>query len=723
MYLPLRIPAACLALALFSFTPVAAAKKPVTPEAAARARPARGIGRVVWSPDGERFVYRSGGTLFLYEVASGEKRELLEFAALESEAVDPKPPERAQWRNRRVRERAVQWFPDGNCLLLKVKGDLFIVDLSGGERRQLTATRAEEADPKLSPDGRLVSFRRGNELYVLTVSTGKVRRLTRDATATRWNARLDWVYPEELDLGTAHWWSPDSRHIAYLQFDVSREPLYPHADFLKLLPQPEPQRYPRAGSPNADVRLGVVSARGGRTRWLAEAPGDTTLFARIDWMPDSAAVAVQELNRVQDRLRLRVLPLKGKPWTLLEETDPYWINISDDLRFFSAPPRLLWSSERTGFRHLYLYGLDGKLLATLTSGDWEVTGVAGIDPEQGTVYFTATAESPLERHLYAVPIEGGEPRRLTREPGTHSIQMSPGARYYIDAWSSLTEPSRKTLYRATGERIAELQPPDTSVTKEYEILPVEIVEVKAPDGATLYARLIRPAGFEKGKKYPAVVLVYGGPHAQAVRNSWSGANLAQALAHAGFVVWQLDNRGSAGRGHEWEAKLYRRFGKVELEDQITGLNYLTEMGFVDPSRVGIHGWSYGGYMTLYAMLHAPDRFRAGVAGAPVTDWRNYDTIYTERYLGLPSENPDGYRDSSPVHFASQLEGHVLLIHNIEDDNVLFQNTLQMAKALQDAGKLFDMMVYPQKTHGVTGSAREHLYRTVVDYFRRRLAAD
>ena len=723
MSVPFGAAAVSLTVLLLHPAPVAAAKKPVTPEAAARTHPARGVGRVVWSPEGERFVYRSRGALFLYRVESGEKRELLEFAALESEAEKPKPPERALWQNRRVREQPIQWFPDGERLLLKAGGDLFLISVADGEWRQLTATPVEEADPKLSPDGRLVSFRRGNELYVLTLSNGKVRRLTRDATATRWNARLDWVYPEELDLGTAHWWSPDSRYIAYLQFDVSREPLYPHADFLRLMPVPEPQRYPRAGSPNADVRLGIVPAKGGRTRWLATAPGDSKLFARIDWMPDSRSVAVQELNRIQNRLALRVLPVKGKPWTLLEETDPYWVNVSDDLRFLAGRPRLLWSSERSGFRHLYLYRLDGELEAQITSGDWEVTGVAGVDPGQGIVYFTATAESPLERHLYAVPLEGGEPRRLTREPGTHSIQMSPGCRYYIDRWSSLTEPSRQTLHRSSGEQIAVLQPPDASATGEYEILPVEIVEVKAPDGEILYARLIRPAGFQEAKKYPAVVMVYGGPHAQAVRNAWSGVNLAQAFAHAGFVVWQLDNRGSAGRGHEWEAKLYRRFGKQELEDQLAGLDHLIGMGLVDPKRVGIHGWSYGGYMTLYAMLHAPDRFRAGVAGAPVTDWRNYDTIYTERYLGLPEENPDGYRDSSPVHFASRLEGHVLLIHNIEDDNVLFQNTLQMAKALQDAGKLFDMMVYPQKSHGVTGSAREHLYRTVVDYFRRRLAAD
>ncbi len=714
--------AAGLLVFAVSFPPaLEAARKPVTPEAAAAVHRAAGMREIVWAPGGSRFVYRSGDALFLYDVLELAKRELFEYPALEAKAVQPAPPRRATWRNRRVRERAVQWFPDENRLLLKTKGDLFMFDIASGESRQLTATGVDETDPKLSPDGKRVSFRRGNELYVLTIATGKVRRLTRDATANRWNARLDWVYPEELDLGTAHWWSPDSRYLAYLQFDVRRERVYPHADFLQLMPVAEPQRYPKAGTPNADVRLGVVPAKGGRTRWLATAPGDSALIARVNWLPDSSAVAVQQLNRVQDRLRLRVFPVKGKPRTLIEEKDPYWVNVSDDLRFIESPPKLIWSSERTGYRHLFLYGLDGALERRLTKGSWEVTEVECVDPEQGLVYFTATAESPLERHLYVVPLTGGEPRRLSREQGTHSIDMAPGCGYYIDTWSSLTDPPRKTLHRASGEQIAVLQPPDRSVSEQYELLPVEIVEVKAPDGEILYARLVRPAGFEEGKKYPTVVLVYGGPHAQAVRNAWSGANLAQALAHAGFVVWQLDNRGSAGRGHAWEAKLYRRFGKQELEDQLAGVRHLIGMGFVDPDRIGIHGWSYGGFMTLYSLLHAPEVFRAGVAGAPVTDWRNYDTIYTERYLGLPSENEDGYHDSSPVHFATRLEGHVLLIHNIEDDNVLFQNTLQMAKALQDAHKQFGMMVYPQKSHGVGGTARKHLYRIIVDYFRERLA--
>jgi dipeptidyl-peptidase-4 len=429
----------------------------------------------------------------------------------------------------------------------------------------------------------------------------------------------------------------------------------------------------------------------------------------------------QRLNRVQNRLDLiSADPESGTAKLVLRESDPHWVNLSSDLRLFKDSRRFLWSSERSGFRHLYVYTMDGKLERQLTSGDWEVSEVVCLDETGGVVYYTSTEASPLERRLYRAALDGSGRRVITPEAGFHRVSMSPGCGHAIDAYSSLSEPTRRVLRGPEGNTIAELDPADRRPVEELDLLPVEILPVKAQDGETLYARLIRPAHFDKSKKYPAIVMVYGGPHSQAVQNSWRGVSFEQALAHRGFVVWQLDNRGSAGRGHAWEAKLFRRFGKQELEDQKTGVQHLVGMGFVDAARVGIHGWSYGGFMTLYAMLHAPDTFRAGVAGAPVTEWRNYDTIYTERYLGLPSENPEAYRESSPVHFAANLKGRLMLIHNYQDDNVLFQNTFQMMGELQRAGKLFDLMIYPQKTHGVTGRAQRHLREAILAFFEREL---
>ncbi len=605
-------------------------------------------------------------------------------------------------------------------MLLSTGGDLFLVDVSSGKWEQLTETAEPERDPKLSPDATRVAFRRGHNLYSLHVATKKVARLTHDGSETRLNGELDWVYPEELELSTAFWWSPDSSRLAYLQFDTSRESPFPQADWLAEKPRFEPERYPRAGEPNADVRLGVVGAEGGRTRWMDAGKIRESLLARVAWLPDSARLALQRLNRIQNRLNLLLADAKsGAVRPLLHEEDPQWVNLADHLRFLKDG-RFLWSSERTGFRHLYLYSIDGTLSRTLTSGEWEVSDLAGVDESNGLVYFTATAESPLERHFYRVGLDGKGLTRLTRTPGTHSISMSPNAGFYLDTHSSLTSPRRQTIHAADGAELAVYKEADRNPLDEYEILPTEILPFRGSGGTLFYARMIKPANFDPARKYPAIVMVYGGPHAQTVRDSWSGLSWDQALAHKGYVIWQLDNRRSAGRGHRWEAVIHRKLGEQELADQKEGVSHLLSLGFVDPKRLGIYGWSYGGYMTLFSLTHAPGLFRAGIAGAPLTDWRNYDSIYTDRYMGLPSDNPNGYRASSPLTNASNLMAKLFLIHNISDDNVHFQNTLQMCDALEKAGKPFELMIYPQKTHEVSGMYRKHLLETMTDFFDRHL---
>jgi dipeptidyl-peptidase-4 len=710
-------------LFLFCLAPSAliAQKKPVTIEALTAQRPPQPA-QPVWAPDGARFAYLEGRRLWLYEVSSRSRRELVSLDALEAAATKVPPPEVSAWRNRNVREQTLQWTPSGREILISAGGDLFLFRPQAGGWTQLTATPEAERNPKLSPDGRWISFCRGHELYVLEIASQKVTPLTSDSSPTLWNAEADWVYPEELNLETAYWWSPDSTRLAYLQFDLSREPLYPQTDLLPLRPLFEPERYPKAGDPNADVRLGVISVdRPGRTHWLDLGQTRDTLLARVAWLPTSRSLAVQRLNRIQNHLDLLLADAQtGASKVVLEEADPHWVNVTNDLRFLKSGQEFLWSSERSGFRHLYRYSIDGRPLAQLTRGDWEVTEVAGVDEATGQVFYLSTQESPLERHLYRVPLDASAPQRLSQAPGFHSVSMAPGCAYYLASFSNLTTPPRRTLHRSDGTEWAVFQESDRKALETYDLLPAEILQVKAPDGALLYARLVKPAGFQPAKKYPAIVLVYGGPHAQSVRNAWSGLNFEQVLAHRGFLVWQLDNRGSSGRGHRFESAVFRNFGAQELEDQKAGLRHLISMGFVDLARIGIHGWSFGGYMTLYSLLNAPDLFAAGIAGAPVTDWRNYDTIYTERYMGLPSENADNYRRSSPVHSAANLKARLLLIHNFEDDNVLFQNTLQMAAALERAGKQFSMLIYPQKAHGLTGPLRTHLNQTMLSFFEETL---
>lgn len=699
--------------------PLLAQQKPITIDTVMQQGYGRTTPPVVWAPDGRRFAYFQGGEIMLFDVAAKSERSLLSLGPLEKAAVPVAESRRFDWQNRRVSEDSLEWDHSGKRMLLSVRGDLFLFSLDTGTWEQLTATPEPERDPKLSPDGSRVAFRRTHDLYTLDLATRQLSRLTDDGSATLLNGELDWVYPEELDLSTAYWWSPDSKRIAYMQFDIARELVYPQVSLTGLRAFAEPERYPQTGTANADVHVGVVPALGGATRWMDLGETRDALIARVYWTPDSARLAIERMNRVQNHLDLLLADAGGgASHPILSESDPYWIN-QNNLFHFVGKDEFLWGSERDGFLHLYLYSLDGQQHKRLTEGNWEVTDVAGVDEFHQKVYFVSTEASPLDRELYSVKLNGKDRARVSHQSGTHTISMGPTCEYYLDTFSSLKDPPRTDLYSIGGEKWAGFRAAKP-LPDEYALQPVDVVQLKAQDGKLLYGRMIKPANFRADEKYPAVVMVYGGPGEQTVVNAWEGANWDQVLAARGFVIWQLDNRGSAGRGHAFESPLYRRFGKTELADQLDGIQYLLAQGFVDRERVGIYGWSYGGFMTLYSLLNAPETFRAGIAGAPVTNWRNYDTIYTERYLGLPSENPEGYRASSPVDYAANLKSKLLIVHNIEDDNVLFQNTVQMIDALEGAGKLFDMVIYTDKTHGVTGPVRRQLLETLTDFFEKQL---
>jgi dipeptidyl-peptidase 4 len=704
----------CRVLPLVAIAALAAEKKPLTIQnmpAPARMPP------ITWAPDGKHFAWVEDKAILQYDVASKKKKQLLALGPLEEKAVKPPKQEGVDWQNRRVSEQSFHWSSTGQEMLISLDGDLFLLHTETGKWEQLTATAEAERDPKLSPDGRFVSFRREHDLYSLEVASKKVTRLTTDGSATLWNGELDWVYPEELNLSTAHWWSPDSSQIAYLQFDVSREPMFPQVDLLSWRALAEPERFPQPGTPNADVRLGVVAAEGGPTRWMDIGEPRDHLLARVYWAPDSHAVAYERLNRIQNRLDLGLADVRtGASKMLLTEEDSYWVNVNDDFQFLSRGRQFLWGSERDGYLHLYLYSIDDKHVQ-ITKGDWEVTQVVGVNEETREVFFVSAEQSPLERQLYRVRLDGKQKQRLSGGAGTHSISMSPTTEYYMDTASSLGTPPRRTLHESDGSQVAVYK---EATQPDVEILPTEIVRIKATDGAQLFARMIKPAGFSPDKKYPVIVMIYGGPGAQTVRDAWSGAGFDQVLAQKGYLVWQLDNRGSAGRGHAWESQIYHETGAHELNDQLDGIRYLTTLGFADMTRVGISGWSYGGYMTLYALANAPDKFKAGIAGAPVTDWRNYDSIYTERYMGLPDDNAEGYKRSSPQTKAAEITARLLILHNIEDDNVHFQNSLQMANALEREGKQFQMIVYPQKSHGVSGPLQKQMQQAMLDFFEKAL---
>jgi dipeptidyl-peptidase-4 len=696
-----------------------------------------------WSPDGKWLSYLTGNgdrtEIWVVDANTGERHTLVDAAHLRDVLLPP--ASRGQQTGLgRLTPSQYRWAPDSQALLFIGAQQLAWYDLkSQTSRHLLPAVPADSDAPtlddaKISPDGRWVSFIRNHDLWVVSATgsqsaaAGQPRQLTRDGSEAMRNGELDWVYPEELDLTTAYWWSPDSSKIAFLQLDEGPVGKYPLVNELAYGGELTEEHYPIAGSSNPVARVGIVPVAGAglsQVRWMDTGADKTVLLARVNWLKDSRRLAIQRLNRVQNQLELLFADSgTGRAQTVLAETDKSWINLADDLHFFADGQRFLWSSERSGFRHLYLYDLSGKQLVQLTHGDWEVDAVESVDEAGGQVYFTSTQASPIERHLYRVSLAGGEPVEVTPDRGSHGINLAPDARHFLDTYSTAMMPPRQDLCNADGSRVAALAENKVAELDTYRLSPVEFFTVPGADGTTLQVSLIKPRGFDPARKYPVLVYLYGGPHVQLVRDLWQGANFLwnEMMAEKGFIIFTVDNRGSAGRGHAFESAILHHFGEAELADQLAGVKWLKQQPYVDGNRIGVWGWSYGGYMTCLAMLRAGDTFKAGFAGAPVTDWRYYDTIYTERYMGLPKDNPNGYRDSSPVNYAAGLRGKLLIAHASGDDNVHFGNTLGLADKLVDAQKYAEFLIYARRGHGISDApARIHVFNRVTQFFMENLA--
>jgi len=683
---------------------------------------------LAWTPDGEGLSYfetKGSGKdtkteLWMMDAASGERRLLVAADRLESILpVDTSRPTQATGLGRRAPSQ-YQWSPDGASILFQGPAALAWLDVKSLAGRTLVSGKVALADPKISPDGRFVSFVRDHNLWLVNLADGKERVLTQGGTEEIRKGELDWVYPEELEIKTAYWWSPDSSAIAYLEMDERKVSRYPLVDFSSPSGEAEMERYPTAGGANPIVRVFVVLLNGGEPRAMDTGAETDIYIPRVNWLPDSKQLAIQRLNRAQTRLDLLIADSStGKMHTALSENDTNWINLGDDLYFLKDGKGFLWSSERSGYRHLYLFDVEGKQLAQLTTGEWEVSAIDAIDEPKGLVYFTATEKSPLERQLYRVAFDGTGFTRLTKDAGTHAAVFSPNAAAFYDTYSNAATPQRQDLCRADGSRIAAINENKVAELADYHLSPTEFLTLKSRDGVQLNASIIKPPDFNPQKKYSVLVYTYGGPHAQVVRNVWGGANFLwhQLMAQKGYIIFSLDNRGSAGRGHAFETPLHFRLGAQELSDQRDGVQYLKSLPYVDPNRIGIWGWSYGGHMTLHAMFEAGDDFKAGFAGGPVTDWRYYDSIYTERYLGLPQKNEKGYQDSSPVKYASQLKGKLLIAHGAGDDNVHYANTLAVINDLIEAGKYVEVLAFPGRGHGVSDPpARRVLMRRVTQFF-------
>ena len=644
------------------------------------------------------------------------------------------------------------WSADGRRLLIftnsqqvwrtNTRGDYWVLDLAGWTLKKLGGSGPASTlmFAKFSPDGGRVGWVRYGEynIYVEDIASGKLTQLTRDGSRTTINGTFDWVYEEELGLQDGWRWNPDGQSIAYWQLDATGVRdflLYDVTDSLYAFTTPV--QYPKAGETNSAGRVGVVSAAGGETRWI-NIPGDprNNYIARMEWGPRAGAgskeLVIQHLNRLQNTLHLMLADAQtGQVRTVFTEQDSTWVEQFDELRFLNGGKDILWMSERSGWSHLYLFPRDGKAPRALTSGNFDVLSVQRVDTIGKWVYYTASPDNPAQRYLYRISYaKPGAPVRVTpaNEPGTHGYNLSPTGRYAVHTYSRFGVPPTTTIVSLPDNRTLRALVDNAALKAKVAGLRLgasEFRQVDIGDGIRLNAWLIKPPNFDSTSHYPVLFFVYGGPGSQTVTDGWGGQNYLwyQMLAQRGYIVASVDNRGTGARGRAWRKIIYKQLGVVETHDQAAAARVIGRLRYVDSTRIGIWGWSYGGFMSLNVITQAPDVYRMAIAVAPVTHWKYYDTIYTERYNGLPQDNAAGYDKGSPLTYAKNLRGRLLIVHGTGDDNVHFQNTEMMVNALVAANRQFSLMTYPNRNHSISGgTTRQHLYTLLTKFVEENLPA-
>ncbi|MGB8914688.1 MAG: alpha/beta fold hydrolase [Candidatus Sulfotelmatobacter sp.] len=695
----------------------------------------RGPETFEWSPDGTKlsFLQRDDegehGELWSVDAATGEKKVLVSQAKLASLAPDYNKvkDEREKERLTRYHVAAYLWAPDSKHLIFDSQGQLWMFDLATTTAVQFTSASDPSVDPKFSPDGSHVSYVRKHNLYVRPVNGKDEKQLTKDTKDDLFNGDIDWVYAEELAVRSNYFWSPDSKEIVFLHMDETKVPTYPITNWIPTRPTVDYEKYPKVGDANPAVKLGVVDADKGKVRWISLTEDQDAYIPRFGWV-SAGVIWAEVLNRNQDKMDVYFVDARsGKSTKVLTETTPKaWINVNDDFRVLKSGDQFLWSSWRDGHTHLYLYSFDkqnpfsgeAKLERQLTQGDFEVLGVEGVDEGAATVFFSSDKDDPRQRHIFSVKLDGSGMQQLTHEEGMYSGKFSEDGKHFEQSFMGPVTAQQISLCTVGGACAPVWSARDE--VAEYGLRAPKFLEFKAEDGTTLYGRLLLPPDTPAGRKIPLIVNIYGGPAAQMVLKEPTNP-FDEILARKGFAIFSVDNRGTPGRDRKFQTAIRHEFGAIELKDQLASLDQLfAQFPQLDQDRVAIWGWSNGGSMTLYAMTHS-ERFRAGVAVAPVTNQINYDTIYTERYMGQLKDDPAGYRESDVTSSAANLHGALLIAHGTGDDNVHFQNTVQMVNGLINAGKQFQLMIYPNKTHSIAGSeSRDQLFHMIEDHFEREL---
>jgi dipeptidyl-peptidase 4 len=673
---------------------------------------------LAWTPDGKAYTAveedASGATdLYRIDAVGGAKQLLVR-------GRDLVPPGAAK----PIGIEEYTFSGDGSKLLIftnsarvwrqNTKGTFFVWDFAAHRLTPVSNRPGYQQFAKFSPDGRLVAFVRDNNIYVTDLATGAETALTRDGGENVINGTSDWVYEEELDLRDAFRWSPDGKRIAFWRLDQTAIPPFYLLNQDSLYPALVPVRYPKAGTPNSEVKIGVTDIAGGRAAWVDLGSDKDIYIAAMGFADSSGQLWLTRLNRHQNRLDLLLAdPQTGASRVIMTDTDSAWVDANQP-RWIAGGKQFLFVSERDGYDQVYLFDRGGSLVRRVTPGGWDVQDVYGVDEKSGTLYFSAASTGPLERQLMRVGLDGKGLTRLSTEPGTHTAQFAPTFALYVDTYSRAGVPPVQTLRRADGTQVRSIAD-NARLRDKIAALGLnrpEFMTLETADGVMLNAWLIKPKAFNPARKYPLLMNVYGGPGSQTVTDSWGGPNYLwhQMLALDGYLVASVDNRGTGGRGAKFMKMTYLHLGRYEAADQIAAARWFSKQPYVSPDRIGIWGWSYGGYMTSLSMFRGAGVFKAALAVAPVTDWRFYDTIYTERYMRTPQENAAGYDESAPLAYADSLRGSFLLVHGTGDDNVHFQNSVRLVERLEAANKQFDMRIYPGRTHAISGgNTRENLY--------------
>ena len=723
-------------IALFSVTSPSQANSPLTIERIYASPSLSGstVRNIQMSPDGKRVTFIKGKQsdydkydLWEYNIESGKTQKLFDSNDLHSGDEKLSDEEKARRERMRLSGSGIvqySWSSDGSALLFPLAGDAFYHKIGTEGAKRLLATPEFETDIKFSPKGNFISFIRDQNLYILNIESGEETAITSSGGGDIKFGMAEFVAQEEMSRNTGYWWSPDEANIAFTKVDeapvdsITRSEIY--ADRIATITQ----KYPKAGTPNVLIKLAVSNIESAKTTWVDLGDNQDIYLARAKWM-NKDTLTYQVQTRDQKTLELRAFKLTdNKHSVLLTETSDTWINLHDDLSFIKDLKAFIWASERDGFKHLYLYNNEGKLIQQLTKGEWVVESIRG--RSERDIFISARKDSVLESHVYKLNLDTKEMTLLTELGWYNSATFSKDGSIFVNNRSNANTPSQVSLHTNKGKRLTWLNKNEIDKNHPLHAIQDSWVEpsfgtFNTKDGAELYYRMYTPENIDT--KRPAIVYLYGGPHAQVVTNRWGGQHgfLMQYWVSKGYVVFSIDNRGSNFRGKAFEDSIYRKMGDIEVQDQVAGVEFLRSFDFVDPSRVGVYGHSYGGYMTLMTMFKASDYFAAGVSGAPVTDWRLYDTHYTERYMGNPQEVDEFYTASSVFPYAKDLKGDLLIYHGMADDNVLFTHSTMLYKHLQDLALPFEVMDYPGKKHSIRGkNTGIHLYHTITNFFDRNL---